>query len=57
MTTLHLVPDELRRPRLEGGGGGGCPILAFGISRPKYVEDALPIVEQPGAEDDNDNGE
>jgi hypothetical protein len=26
-------------PRLEGGGGGGCPILVFGIGRPVYVED------------------
>ena len=26
-------------PRLEGGGGGGCPVLAFGISEKLYVED------------------
>ncbi len=26
-------------PRIEGGGGGGCPILAFGISKKLYVED------------------
>jgi hypothetical protein len=26
-------------PRLEGGGGGGCPVLAFGISRRLYQED------------------
>lgn len=26
-------------PRIEGGGGGGCPILAFGISERLYVED------------------
>lgn len=25
-------------PKLEGGGGGGCPILAFGISKALYVE-------------------
>ena len=25
-------------PRLEGGSGGGCPILAFGISRGLYLE-------------------
>lgn len=25
-------------PRIEGGGGGGCPILAFGIGRNLYVE-------------------
>ena len=26
-------------PRLEGGGGGGCPILAVGIKRDLYVGD------------------
>jgi hypothetical protein len=26
-------------PKIEGGGGGGCPILVFGISRALYVED------------------
>ena len=26
-------------PRIEGGGGGGCPILAFGISTQLYEED------------------
>lgn len=26
-------------PRIEGGGGGGCPILVFGISKALYVED------------------
>jgi hypothetical protein len=26
-------------PRIEGGGGGGCPILAFGITKKLYVED------------------
>ncbi|OHB74905.1 MAG: restriction endonuclease [Planctomycetes bacterium RBG_16_55_9] len=26
-------------PRIEGGSGGGCPILVFGISRKLYVED------------------
>jgi hypothetical protein len=25
-------------PRLEGGSGGGCPILAFGIGRKLYVD-------------------
>ena len=25
-------------PRLEGGAGGGCPILVFGITRKLYVE-------------------
>ncbi len=26
-------------PRLEGGSGGGCPVLVFGISPKLYVED------------------
>lgn len=26
-------------PKVEGGGAGGCPVLAFGISRDLYVED------------------
>ena len=25
-------------PRIEGGGGGGCPVLVFGISKQLYVE-------------------
>lgn len=26
-------------PRLEGGSGGGCPVLVFGITRGLYLED------------------
>lgn len=26
-------------PRVEGGGGGGCPVAGFGIRRDAYVED------------------
>lgn len=26
-------------PRVLGGGGGGCPLLVFGIRRSRYVED------------------
>jgi hypothetical protein len=26
-------------PKIEGGGGGGCPILVFGISKKLYLED------------------
>lgn len=26
-------------PRIQGGSGGGCPILVFGISKSLYVED------------------
>jgi hypothetical protein len=25
-------------PKIQGGGGGGCPILVFGISKNLYVE-------------------
>ncbi|MDP3722597.1 MAG: BglII/BstYI family type II restriction endonuclease, partial [Candidatus Omnitrophota bacterium] len=25
-------------PRIEGGGGGGCPILAFGITKKLFIE-------------------
>jgi hypothetical protein len=35
-TTTHI--GQLI-PRIEGGGGGGCPVLAFGITREAYVED------------------
>jgi hypothetical protein len=41
-------------PRIEGGGGGGCPILAFGITKEKYVEDAAPIVEVESEDDDEE---
>jgi hypothetical protein len=26
-------------PRLEGGSGGGCPIIAFGITDKLYVDE------------------
>jgi hypothetical protein len=26
-------------PRIDGGGGGGCPVLVFGITKKLYVED------------------
>lgn len=26
-------------PRIAGGGGGGCPLLVFGITKSLYVED------------------
>jgi Restriction endonuclease BglII len=50
-STTHM--DKLL-PRLEGGGGGGCPILAFGITREKYVEDDLPIIEIGPNDDDTE---
>jgi hypothetical protein len=27
-------------PKIEGGGGGGCPILVFGITKALYDENA-----------------
>ena len=36
MATTHM---SKLLPKLEGGGGGGCPILVFGITRRLYVED------------------
>lgn len=51
-TELHGLFDELGKsyvtstthedkllPRLEGGGGGGCPVLTFAIKRECYVDD------------------
>lgn len=32
-------------PRLEGGGGGGCPVVVFGIRREAFVDDRLDPVE------------
>lgn len=44
-------------PKLEGGGGGGCPVLVFGIGRPLYSEeDPPPLPVSPDkAEDDDDD--
>jgi Restriction endonuclease BglII len=52
-STTHM---EKLLPRIEGGGGGGCPILAFGITEARYVEDAAPIVEE-GTADEEDQDE
>jgi hypothetical protein len=35
-STTHL---SKLLPRIEGGGGGGCPLLVFGISKKLYDED------------------
>lgn len=35
-STTHM--DKLL-PRLEGGGGGGCPVVVFGIRRAAYLDD------------------
>lgn len=38
-STTHL--DKLT-PRLEGGGGGGCPVVVFAIKRENYIDDREP---------------
>lgn len=45
-------------PRLNGGGGGGCPVLAFGITSALYVEDEIPdsITAQDNAGEENNGG-
>ncbi|MEA2990402.1 MAG: hypothetical protein QOG83_3113 [Alphaproteobacteria bacterium] len=35
-STTHM---EKLRPRLDGGSGGGCPVVVFGIRGAAYVED------------------
>lgn len=35
-STTHM---EKLLPRIEGGGGAGCPLLVFGISKKLYIED------------------
>ncbi len=35
-STTHL---SKLLPRMRGGGGGGCPVIAFAIKRALYVED------------------
>lgn len=37
-STTHM---KKLRPRIEGGGGAGCPILVFGITKKLYIEDDL----------------
>jgi len=36
-------------PRIEGGGGGGCPVLTFAIRPALYVDDGDPTAEQIAA--------
>jgi hypothetical protein len=31
-------------PRILGGGAGGCPVLAFGITSNLYIDDSIPII-------------
>ncbi|MDR3558703.1 MAG: BglII/BstYI family type II restriction endonuclease [Candidatus Pacebacteria bacterium] len=45
-------------PKVEGGGGGGCPILSFAITRALYVDDGPPsaqtLAEMPPVNEDKD---
>jgi hypothetical protein len=45
-------------PRLEGGGGGGCPVVVFGIKRAAYVDDRgdpiAPVQDVPAGAVSND---
>ena len=41
-TTHH----EKLWPRIEGGGGGGCPVLTFAIKPALFVDDGKPTPEQ-----------
>jgi hypothetical protein len=55
-STTHI--DKLL-PRLEGGSGGGCPILVFGITQALYEEDEIPtegLGPEPAADPDTSNG-
>ena len=36
MSTTHM---SKLLPRIEGGGGAGCPLLVFGIKKSLYLED------------------
>ncbi|HEX8484751.1 BglII/BstYI family type II restriction endonuclease [Sphingomonas sp.] len=45
-STTHR--DKLK-PRIEGGGGGGCPVLTFAIRPELYVDDGPPSAEQVAA--------
>jgi hypothetical protein len=40
-TTHH----EKLWPRLDGGGGGGCPVLTFAITPKLYIDDGPPTAE------------
>lgn len=39
-------------PRIEGGGGGGCPVLTFAIKPALYVDDGKPSAAQIAAVQD-----
>jgi hypothetical protein len=52
-TTTHM--GKLL-PRLNGGSGGGCPVLVLGITDHLYVDDQTnPVAPVPGAADDEED--
>lgn len=53
-STTHL--DKLV-PRIEGGGGGGCPLVVFGMTEALYVEDQLPPESEVSVETNDDMDE
>lgn len=38
-------------PRLDGGGGGGCPVLTFAITPALYVDDGPPTAPAKGVQE------
>jgi Restriction endonuclease BglII len=52
-STTHL---SKLLPRLDGGGGGGCPVLVFAITRNLYVEDEAPPAGSDTDGDEDDDG-
>ncbi|UYW28218.1 BglII/BstYI family type II restriction endonuclease [Methylorubrum extorquens] len=55
-TTHH----EKLWPRLDGGGGGGCPVLVFAITPELYVDDGDPTpatIEAMGETDEDEDAE
>ena len=52
-STTHM---EKLLPRIEGGSGGGCPILVFGITEGKYVDDG-DVVNDAAADIDEEGGD
>ena len=53
-STTHV--DKLL-PKIEGGGGGGCPIVVFGMTDALYVEDELPPPNEIAADGEEEGQE
>ncbi|MBL8883866.1 MAG: restriction endonuclease [Hyphomicrobium sp.] len=50
-STTHM--DKLLT-RIDGGAGGGCPVLVFGISKELYIEDEAGQIEVTASEGSDD---